>query len=143
MPSFLLSQSVKTQIFAQTIRCGKKHHRRKSGKSVETGKAFLCKAEMHIHNQPWLWKTPVDKPVENVENTWFSTAISHLCFRTHGCGKRCIPVCITSVTKRLQPCYVTGTRKFLPPEKPGNCSHLWKKCCQSPSPSLFRPKFFV
>jgi len=31
---------------------------------------------MHIHNHCPLWKTPVEKPVDNVEKLGFSTAIS-------------------------------------------------------------------
>jgi len=31
---------------------------------------------MNIHSDPSLWKTPVEKPVENVENSELSTGIS-------------------------------------------------------------------
>jgi hypothetical protein len=64
-----------------------------------------------------LWKTLVEKPVENVENYEFSTTISVSQTDPGGCGKLCIPVCIKLVTKQLQPHYVTGQQ---PPAAPEN-----------------------
>ena len=42
---------------------------------------------MNIHNPSPLWKTPVDKTVENVENFELSTGIPPLLFFTPSCGK--------------------------------------------------------
>ena len=55
-----------------------------------------------------MWKTPVEKAVDNVENYEFSTDIWHLRRWDPDCGKVCIPVCIKQVTNRLQTRYVTG-----------------------------------
>ena len=69
------SPPVKSRIFAQRESCGKNHDGRKSGKSGESRHIVLCELKMNIHNPHSLWKTPVDKPVENVENSEFSTGI--------------------------------------------------------------------
>ena len=37
---------------------------------------FIMLTKLHIHNRFSLWKTPVEKPVENVEKYSISTAIS-------------------------------------------------------------------
>ena len=41
---------------------------------------------MNIHNPSPLWKTPVDKPVKNVENSELSTGILMLYRSTAACG---------------------------------------------------------
>jgi len=63
-------------IFAQKLSCSKKHHFRKSAKIFRFPSFFLCEPKMNIHRKTILWKTPVDKPVENVENSELSTGIS-------------------------------------------------------------------
>ncbi len=49
--------------------------------------SVLCEPKMNIHNGPFLWKTPVDKTVENVENFELSTGIPPFFFSTDSCGK--------------------------------------------------------
>jgi len=41
---------------------------------------------MNIHSTPCLWKTPVEKPVENVENYELSTGIPALSKNGGTCG---------------------------------------------------------
>ena len=108
----LWTTSVKSRIFAQRSCCSKKHGRRKSGENRKTGRKNLCKAAVHIHRGCGLWKTPVEKAVENVENYEFSTGIWLFQRRPGGCGKVCIPVCIKQVTNGLQKRYVTGAQPF-------------------------------
>ena len=103
----LWTTAVKSRIFAQSGPCGKKHGGRKSGKKGIWGRRDLCKSVLHIHKLLLLWKTPVEKAVENVENSQFSTGIWLPRLRTAPCGKLCIPVCIKQITKRLQKRYVT------------------------------------
>jgi len=63
-------------IFAQKLSCSKKHHFRKSAEFFRFPDFILCEPNMNIHSDPSLWKTPVEKPVENVENSELSTGIS-------------------------------------------------------------------
>ena len=93
----LCTTAVKRGIFAQRFCCGKKHQPRKSGRIVEGRRIFLCELFLNIHIPLHLWKTPVEKPVEIVENYELSTGISLLWKFLPGCGKVCIPVCITPV----------------------------------------------
>ena len=103
----LCNTSVKSWIFAQSGPYGKKHGGRKSGKKGIWGRRDLCKSVLHIHKPHLLWKTPVEKAVENVENSQFSTGIWLPGLHTAPCGKLCIPVCIKQITNRLQKRYVT------------------------------------
>ena len=106
------------QIFAQKIGHGKIHDPRKSGKTVEDRRFFLCEPKLNIHNLPGLWKTPVEKPVEIVENSELSTDIFVLSHLRPSCGKVCIYPCIFPAPLQKETCYVTGGRKPLP-EKAG------------------------
>ena len=63
-------------IFAQKLSCSKKHHLRKSAEIFRLSQAILCEPKMNIHRDTTLWITPVEKPVENVENYELSTGIS-------------------------------------------------------------------
>ena len=60
--------TVKSLFFSQFAPCGKNHSHPKSEISVEIRHFFLCEPKMNIHTPPGLWKTPVENPVENVEN---------------------------------------------------------------------------
>ena len=101
------------------MNCGKKHGLRKSEKKGEPGRKVLCKSIMHACGGCGLWKTLVEKAVENVENKQFSTGIWLLNPLGFGCGKVCIPVCIKQVTKWLQARYVTGQKLHSPGERKG------------------------
>ena len=61
---------------------------------------------MYIHLFPPLWKTPVEKYVENVEKYEFSTGICVLSILPSGCGKLCIYSCIPGEKTGCILCYV-------------------------------------
>ena len=122
--------------------CGENHQSRKSGELVASCRSGFMSIKNAYPQPVNLWKTLVDKPVENVENYALSTVISPLWSPLTGCGKLCIPVCIKLVTKGFQPCYVTGCRKHLPFENFRKSSELRKNCCQNP-PGLFCRKNFL
>jgi len=63
------------------------HHRRKSDVSPESRHVFLCEPKVNIHSCLRLWKTPVEKTVENVENSDLSTVIPGLFRCASPCGK--------------------------------------------------------
>ena len=63
-------------IFAQKSSCSEKHYFRKNVKTFRFPQLFLCEPKVNIHSFIILWKTPVEKPVENVENSELSTGIS-------------------------------------------------------------------
>ncbi|MCI6935781.1 MAG: hypothetical protein MR762_03855 [Clostridiales bacterium] len=73
--------------FAQRKRLGKKPPQPKKWVFPGMTGSVLCQPKMNIHNLPFLWKTPVDKHVENVENFELSTGIPPLLFSTISCGK--------------------------------------------------------
>ena len=100
---------VKTKFLHKKSAMVKWHSPRKSGKTLESCHTLLCEPKMDIHNQSSLWKTPVEKPVENVENSEFSTGIPALCTTRPSCGEMCIPGCIFSSLVAKWLCYVTGT----------------------------------
>ena len=103
--------SVKTRFFVQILPCGKNHSLQKSRKLGEVCRVFLCEPKMNIHTLLPLWKTPVENPVENVENCDLSTGIPPLSNSGPSCGKVCIHPCISSTKIMEIPCYVTtGTR---------------------------------
>ena len=139
----LWTTSVKSRIFAQRSCCSKKHGRRKSGENRKTGRKNLCKAAVHTHRGCGLWKTPVEKAVENVENYEFSTGIWLFQRRPGGCGKVCIPVCIKQVTNRLQKRYVTVPQPWPLSESGRKSWRIIKNGCQSLSPLLTAVNFFV
>jgi len=68
--------AVKSKKFAQNSHSGKIYGLRKSGRNVEGRRFFLCQSVLHIHSPGSLWKTLVDKLVDNVENFELSTGIS-------------------------------------------------------------------
>ena len=141
--SFSTAGLVKGVIFAQRLPHGKNHHRRKSGKYVEGCRS----AVMSIHSaypQPGkLWKTPVEKSVENVEKCELSTGISPFAKIAPTCGKVCIPVCITAGNKWLQTCYVTTRKQILPVKRRMKSWIPWKKCCQKNARPWGGQKIFV
>ena len=55
-----------------------------------------------------LWKTLVEKSVENVENSQLSTGISLFIKKRTACGKDCILSCITDADAFVWSCYVTA-----------------------------------
>jgi len=63
------------RIFAQKFPHSKKHHLRKSAESFLWPQHILCEPKMNIHSMGSLWKSPVEKSVENVENYELSTGI--------------------------------------------------------------------
>lgn len=63
---------------------------------------------MDIHNSQPLWITPVEKTVENVENSELSTEIPAVFKIFTTCGKDCIPECINSVLAGSWTRYVTS-----------------------------------
>ena len=103
-----LAAFVKSCFFAQFVPSGENHKPRKSGKSGEGCRFFLCEPKMNIHNPHPLWKTPVEKSVENVENSELSTGISLLSVSAPSCGKVCIPLCIFCPQIAETACYVTA-----------------------------------
>ena len=105
---------VKYEFLHKEMACGENHQSRKSGKLVTYCRSGFMSIKNAYPQPVNLWKTLVDKPVENVENYALSTVISPLCLPPASCGKLCIPVCIKLVTKGFQPCYVTVYRKHLP-----------------------------
>ena len=141
--AFGISRLVKTRIFAQIRPCGKNYDGRKSGKAVEGCRFVLCKSGLHIHTLPKLWKTPVEKPVENVENFEFSTGIPFVSPGAPACGKVCIGLCIIPPTGHGPSCYVTAV------PAPGwvyfrrKSWDVVKKCCQKPLPPGAAKIFFV
>ena len=67
------------EIFAQSLGHGKNHGPRKNKKGVESPPPVLCKSPFLFHSPRRLWKSPVEKGVENVENSELSTDIFPLC----------------------------------------------------------------
>jgi hypothetical protein len=67
--------SVKSKKFAQKLQIGNIYGFRKSRKYVEGCHLFLCKSGLNIHRPCSMWITPVDKLVDNVENSGLSTGI--------------------------------------------------------------------
>lgn len=99
---------VKSYFLHKDFAIGKIHHLQKSGENVESGRTVLWKPKMDIHNPHPLWKTPVDKTVENVENSELSTEIRAVFKIFTTCGKDCISSCINSPSIRREARYVTG-----------------------------------
>jgi len=75
------------RIFAQKICHSKNHHLRKSAECFLCAQFVLCEPKVNIHSTARLWKTPVEKPVENVENYELSTGISLFSKFPQTCGK--------------------------------------------------------
>jgi len=74
------------RFFAQKNPHSKKHHLRKSAESFPPSPVILCELKMNIHNIGHLWKSPVEKSVENVENYELSTGIPMLWKTCASCG---------------------------------------------------------
>ena len=89
----------------------------KSEQTVNTDTSRLCKAPVYIPRDVGLWKTPVEKTVENVENSMLSTGIPALCPEGGGCGEMCIRRCIFFVFFRRDVCYVTAVPEDLMAKK--------------------------
>jgi hypothetical protein len=104
---------------------------------------ILCKSVLYIHNHPGLWKSPVEKPVESVENFEFSTGIPIVSDRAPACGKVRIPVCIIPPLRNLAPCYVTAAQAPAPVIFRRKSWDVVKKCCQKPLAPRSGQKFFV
>ena len=99
---------VNPQNYAQEIPRGENHGSRKSRNFVTSCHFFLCKSKMYTQPSPCLWKTLVEKSVENVENCEFSTGISRSYFPGCSCGKLCIFPCILHLIFPQNLCYVSG-----------------------------------
>ena len=78
--------AVKPLIFAQRNRLRENPPPPKKWDFPGMAVSVLCEPKMNIHNDPFLWKTPVDKTVENVENFELSTGIPSFFFSTDSCG---------------------------------------------------------
>ena len=93
--------------------------------------------------RPRLWKTPVEKSVENVEKYSFSTGIP-ACWNSVGlCGKPCALPCAILSDFRPPACYVTGFRKILPVIKTEKCSECGAICLTKTSGPLSGEQNFV
>jgi len=66
--------------------CGENHESRKSGENVSSCRFFFMSIVFIYPQAGRLWISAVEKPVENVENYWFSTGISPVCPARPGCG---------------------------------------------------------
>ena len=84
-----------------------KYTRRKKWKSGLFPAFCLCQPECIFTMYAPLWKSAVDKPVENVENSGLSTGISGQTQCGRGCGKVCISKCIFCAVLPKSACYVT------------------------------------
>ena len=96
-----------------------KYTRGKKWKSGDFSALCLCQPECIFTMHAPLWKSAVDKPVENVENSGLSTGIPVGTHGGQGCGKVCISQCIICPVLPKSPGYVTV---FLP--LPGKKSGL-------------------
>lgn len=130
-------------IFTQNLSHGKIHDPQKSRKSVEGRRIVLCEPAMYIHRPLFLWITPVDKPVENVENSEFSTGIPGISFYTPPCGEGCIPLCITAQPRRKNACYVTAGGRSSLDKSLRKSLQIVKKSCTVFFPPVPWRKFFV
>jgi hypothetical protein len=105
---FFAGWVVKGVIFAQKIGHGNFHHLRKS-------KEFVTVCNNHVMSIPKgcgqpgkLWKTPVEKPVKNVEKCELSTGIWGFAKSAFTCGK--VGRFVTQILPGREECacYVTG-----------------------------------
>ena len=104
---------------------------------------MLCELKMNIHNPHFLWITPVDKDVENVENYELSTGISVFSKFHIPCGNPCITLCIKSAAAGKTACYVTAANSPSGAEILGRSLQNVKIQCQTLSHSVSPPEFFV
>ena len=95
-----------------------KYTRGKKWKSGDFSALCLCQPECIFTMHAPLWKSAVDKPVENVENSELSTGISVKTHGGQGCGKVCISQCIFCAVLPKYPGYVTVSFS-LPGKKSG------------------------
>ena len=72
------SPFVKSEFLHKESCPSKNHHFQKSAETGTAPPFILCEPKMNIHRITTLWKTPVEKSVENVENYGLSTVISLL-----------------------------------------------------------------
>ena len=98
---------------------------------------------MNTVSSTTLWKTPVEKSVENVENSELSTGISLLSFSAPSCGKVCIPLCIFPRAAEKTICYVTEGPGGLSDKTSKKSLQIVKMRCHFLFPFHAAKKFFV
>ena len=69
------TSAVKSEFLHKKSPPSKNHHLRKSAETCPGPQFILCEPKMNIHSAACLWKTLVEKSVENVENYELSTDI--------------------------------------------------------------------
>ena len=90
-----------------------------------------------------LWKTPVEKIVENVENYELSTVIPFLSPWGGSCGKVCISPCIIRQKISHRACYVTVGYKSAFAKTAPKSLHIVKIRCHFLFPFHTPPQIFV
>ena len=96
-----------------------------------------------FHSPKRLWKTPVEKSVENVENSRLSTGILHFSNAGSGCGKADFRVFITPLSLLRRSVTSPPSRKKIPAKKAVKCWNSVDFNCQTPGTPLEPSKFFV
>ena len=96
-----------------------------------------------FHSCGRLWKTPVEKPVENVENSRLSTGILHFSNAGSGCGKADFRVFITPLSLLRRSVTSPSLRKKFPAERRIKCWNSVNSNCQSPGCPRLEREFFV
>ena len=117
--------------------------REKMGNPAKSVAGLLCEPKMNIHNPHPLWITPVEKSVENVENSELSTGISFLWKFTPACGKGCIYRCILLPEVAQTVCYVTAEKNICSVKTKRKSLQIVKIRCQILSHLSGGQKFFV
>ena len=96
-----------------------------------------------FHSCGRLWKTPVEKPVENVENSQLSTGILPFSNDAAGCGKPGFPVFITQNSSVIRGVTSPSLRKKFPAERRIKCWNSVNSNCQTPGRPRLEREFFV
>ena len=96
-----------------------------------------------FHSCGRLWKTPVEKPVENVENSQLSTGILPFSNDAAGCGKHGLSGFHNTEFFRHPGCYVTVSSEKIPAERRIKCWNSVNFNCQSPGCPRLEREFFV